>query len=60
MAVRPVGRYDNDANNENDNYDDNLPASDNLAVRQWSDNPVGITPEYPYELCAYRRKVSGV
>lgn len=59
-AVRPVGRYDTDQDSTNDNQDDNIPASDQLAERQWLDNPVGITPEYPYELCAYRRKVDGV
>lgn len=48
LAVRPVGQY-------NDNRDDNYPASDNLATRQWSDNPVGISKEYPYELAASRK-----
>ncbi len=59
-AVRPVGRYDTDQDSTNDNQDDNIPPSDQLAERQWLDNPVGITPEYPYELCSYRRKVDGV
>lgn len=53
IVVRPVKAID-------DNRDDNYPASDNLAVRQWVDSPVGITTEYPYELCSYRRKVDGV
>lgn len=53
IAVRPVKAI-------NDNRDDNYPASDNLAVRQWVDSPVGITTEYPYELCSYRKKIDGV
>lgn len=53
IAVRPVKAID-------DNRDDNYPASDNLAIRQWVDSPVGITTEYPYELCSYRKKIDGV
>lgn len=34
MAVRPVGRYDTDQDSTNDNQDDNIPASDQLAERQ--------------------------
>lgn len=52
VAVRPVKA-------QNNNDDDNFPPSDNLAVRQWGDHPVGISQEYPYELCSYRRKENG-
>ena len=60
INVRPVGAYDTDADTENDNWDDNIPANDNLAVRQWLDHPTGISPEYLYEICAFRRKHDGI
>lgn len=55
INVRPVK-----GNDSPEDPDDNLPASDSLAVRQWLDHPTGISPEYPYEICAFRRKHDGI
>ena len=52
-SIRPVKAID-------DNRDDNFPPADVLAERQWVDTPTGITPEYPYEIGSYRRRVDGV
>lgn len=52
-AGAPEARY-------KDNRDDDIPASDSLAIHQWQDHPEGISPEYPYELAAIRTSTDGV
>ena len=52
-AGTPEARY-------KDNRDDDVPASDSLAIHQWQDHPEGISPEYPYELAAIRTSTNGV